>query len=170
MPDARVQSAIDHWAPRFTGAGVDYNDFIRTTAAIERWEDWLDAWCETGEMHAELARESEAAGRAQTAGEAWLRAAVCFHFAKFVWVLDESRYRRVEIYDQLPPLNRETFVRKTHAADAEEARAVAVRMDLDGVLDGLDRPALFVTGSEDRLVPWQQTEMQPRRRRRAASS
>ncbi len=93
MPDARVQAAIDHWAPRFIQAGVDYNDFARTTARVERWEDWLDAWCETGETHAGLARAAEEAGHPQTAGEAWLRAAVCFHFGKFVWVLDAARSR-----------------------------------------------------------------------------
>jgi 2,6-dihydroxypseudooxynicotine hydrolase len=93
MPDARVQSAVDHWAPRFIQAGVDYNDFARTTARVERWEDWLDAWSDTAEIHAELARSAEAAGRTQTAGEAWLRAAVCFHFGKFVWMLDEARAR-----------------------------------------------------------------------------
>jgi pimeloyl-ACP methyl ester carboxylesterase len=93
MPDARVQSAVEHWAPRFIQAGVDYNDFVRTTARIERWEDWLDAWSETAEIHADLARSAETAGRIHTAGEAWLRAAVCFHFGKFVWVLDEQRAR-----------------------------------------------------------------------------
>jgi 2,6-dihydroxypseudooxynicotine hydrolase len=90
MPDARVQSAIEHWAPRFIQAGVDYNDFARTTARVELWEDWLDAWCETAEVHVELARSARTD---QTAGEAWLRAAVCFHFGKFVWVLDEGRAR-----------------------------------------------------------------------------
>ncbi len=34
MPDARVQSAIDNWAPRMVTQGVDYNDFVRTTARI----------------------------------------------------------------------------------------------------------------------------------------
>src|SRR3954465_14632329 len=85
VPDARVQAAIDHWAPRFVQAGVDYNDFVRTTARIERWEDWLDGWCAVGDEHASLAREAEAARREQTAGEAWLRAAVAYHFGKFVW-------------------------------------------------------------------------------------
>ena len=36
--DARVQAAIDNWAPRMVTQGVDYNDFVRTTARIERWE------------------------------------------------------------------------------------------------------------------------------------
>jgi pimeloyl-ACP methyl ester carboxylesterase len=93
VPDARVQAAIDHWAPRFITNGVDYNDFVRTTSGLERWEDWLDAWTQTAEVHLALAREAEAAGRERSAGEAYVRAAVCLHFAKFVWVLDAERNR-----------------------------------------------------------------------------
>jgi dienelactone hydrolase len=93
VPDARVQAAIDNWAPRFTTNGVDPNDFARTTAGIERWDEWLDAWCATAEVHRALAEAARDAGHAQTAGEAFVRAAVCFHFAKFVWVLDAVRNR-----------------------------------------------------------------------------
>jgi len=93
VADARVQSAVEHWAPRFVQAGVDYNDFVRTTARVERWEDWLDAWVALGDEHAEAAREAEAASRRVTAGDAWLRAAVAYHFGKFVWVLDAQRSR-----------------------------------------------------------------------------
>jgi pimeloyl-ACP methyl ester carboxylesterase len=93
VPDARVQAAIDNWAPRFTTNGVDPNDFRTTTARIERWADWLDAWCETAEVHLGLAEEARADGRERTAGEAFVHAAVCFHFAKFVWVLDAERNR-----------------------------------------------------------------------------
>ncbi len=88
-----MQAAIDHWAPRFVAAGVDYNDFVRTTARIEAWRDWLDAWSQTGDMHAGLAREAEAYHRSQSAGEAYVRAALCYHFAKFVWMVDPSRHR-----------------------------------------------------------------------------
>jgi pimeloyl-ACP methyl ester carboxylesterase len=93
MPDARVQAAIDHWAPRFIAMGVDYNDFVRTTGGIERSEDWLNAWTALAEEHLELAADAEAAGRGRTAGEAYLRAAVCLHFGKFVWVLDVAAHR-----------------------------------------------------------------------------
>ena len=93
MPDARVQAAIDHWAPRFIAMGVDYNDFVRTTGRIERWEDWLDAWTEVAEEHLALAADAEAAGRGRSAGEAYLHAAVCQHFGKFVWVLDAAAHR-----------------------------------------------------------------------------
>jgi 2,6-dihydroxypseudooxynicotine hydrolase len=313
MPDARVRTAIEHWAPRFVQAGVDHNDFLRTTAAIERWEDWLDGWAELGDRHAGLAREAEDAGRRITAGDAWLRAAVAYHFGKFVWVLDDTRsepvhrkavdafyaghrlletgVERIEValdgasvvgnlrrpragaaaaplvllipgldstkeefflleehflrrgmatfsldgpgqgesadalpiradyeaavtpvldaladregldpgrvgavgvsmggyyapraaafepriravagisgpfnmgrmWDDLPPMTRETFMRKSHTAGEEEARARALELDLDGVLDGLQAPALFVTGDLDRIIPWEQTRQQ----------
>jgi pimeloyl-ACP methyl ester carboxylesterase len=313
MSDARVQTAIDHWAPRFVQAGVDYNDFLRTTAGIDRWEDWLDGWAALGDRHAELAREAEGAGRRVTAGDAWLRAAVAYHFGKFVWVLDDARsdpvhrkaidafyaghrmldtgVERIEVpldgasvvgnlrrpgqgevapplvllipgldstkeefflleehflrrgmatfsldgpgqgesadalpiradyetavtpvldaladrddvdlaragavgvsmggyyapraaafepriravvgisgpfnmghlWDDLPPMTRETFMRKSHVTSDGEGRARALELDLDGVLDELQTPALFVTGDLDRIIPCEQTERQ----------
>jgi pimeloyl-ACP methyl ester carboxylesterase len=93
VPDERVQAAIANWAPRFVSQGVDYNDFARVTAKVERWAEWLPAWVENGDMHAGLARETEALGRTRTAGEAWNRAALSYHFAKFVWMIDMERYR-----------------------------------------------------------------------------
>jgi dienelactone hydrolase len=90
VPDARVQAAVDHWAPRFVQAGVDYNDFVATTAKVETWDEWLDAWCDNGDMHASLAGD---AGSRVSAGEAWSRATVAYHFAKFVWVVDPERSR-----------------------------------------------------------------------------
>jgi pimeloyl-ACP methyl ester carboxylesterase len=308
VPDARVRAAVEHWGPRFVQAGVDVNDFTRTTARVERWEDWLDAWSQTAETHVVLARDAEAAGRARTAGEAWLRAAVCFHFGKFVWVLDAERARAAadravaalraayrlldptaerveapcaianlrrpaangrpplallipgldstkeeffrlenvflargmatlsldgpgqgetgyslpmrhdyevavtaildavsarddldlarvgalgvslggyfapraaafeprvravagisgpfcfgELWDDLPELTRETFVHKSGAAGAEDGRRRALALDLEGVLDDLPAPALFVTGKLDRLIPWESTRRQ----------
>ncbi len=93
MPDERVQAAVAHWAPRFLAQGVDYNDFVRVTAGVQRWEQWLDAWAAAGEVHAALARDAEERGRRISAGEAYVRAALCFHFARFVWLVDLERHR-----------------------------------------------------------------------------
>ena len=134
MPDERVQAAIDNWAPRMVTQGVDYNDFVRTTARIERWEEWLDAWSETGELHLRLAREAEDAGRRRTAGEAFVRAALCFHFAKYVWVVQPER-------------NRETTIRARDALrEAQrllDPSAERIEAPLDGgaVIGNLRRPA-----------------------------
>ena len=95
MPDAYVQAAIAHWAPRFLAQGIDYNEFTHITSRIERWEEWLDAWTAAGEAHEGLAKEAEAHDRARTAGEAYLRAALCFHFAKFLWLIDLDRHRAI---------------------------------------------------------------------------
>jgi pimeloyl-ACP methyl ester carboxylesterase len=93
VPDRRVQAAIDNWAPRFVSQGVDFNDFQRTTAEIERWEDWLEAWSATAEVHRRLAEQAEADGNTRTAGEAYVRAALCYHFGKFVWLVNLERHR-----------------------------------------------------------------------------
>ena len=91
MPDRRVQAAIENWAPRFVSQGVDFNDFARTTGRVETWDEWLPAWVETGDEHRAFAEEAESLGRSVSAGEAWVRAALAYHFAKFVWVVDVER-------------------------------------------------------------------------------
>src|SRR5439155_1095568 len=93
MKDERVRAAIANWAPRFVSQGVDFNDFVRVTERVETWPQWLPAWVENGDLHAALAREAGARGRTLTAGQAWNRAALSYHFAKFVWMVDMDLYR-----------------------------------------------------------------------------
>jgi 2,6-dihydroxypseudooxynicotine hydrolase len=90
--DERVRDAIAHWAPRFITNGVDYNDFVRVTSGVTTWDEWLPAWVENGHGFAELARDAESRGRTVTAGQLWNQAALSYHFAKFVWMLDMERY------------------------------------------------------------------------------
>ena len=133
MPDARVQAAVEHWAPRFVQAGVDYNDFVATTARVESWEEWLDAWCDNGDMHAGLAEEAAAAGHRLTAGEAWARATVAYHFAKFVWVVDVERSRAAA--DKAV-----VAMAKTHEYLAPDAERIEVPLDGGRVVGNLRRP------------------------------
>jgi len=93
MPDESIRTAVANWGPRFTAQGVDPNDFQRVTAPLERWEDWLAAWSANADAHAELALAAEEAGATSTAGESWLRAALSYHFAKFVWMVDLGLHR-----------------------------------------------------------------------------
>src|SRR5205809_2032284 len=91
--DERIEAAIAHWAPRCTPQGVDPNDFARVTAPLETWPEWLPPWFENGDRHARLARAAERAGRLRSAGEAWVHAALSYHFAKFVWMVDMELHR-----------------------------------------------------------------------------
>jgi 2,6-dihydroxypseudooxynicotine hydrolase len=92
-PDKRVAAANEHWADRFVANGTSYPDFRDTMARIERWEDWCGEWGRTAERYERVARTAEAAGRQVTAGEAWRRAALCWHWGKFVFTdhPDEQR-------------------------------------------------------------------------------
>jgi 2,6-dihydroxypseudooxynicotine hydrolase len=133
VPDARVQAAIDNWAPRLIANGIDFNDFFRVTAAISRWDQWLGAWSSTADVHRSLAVDAREQGHLQSAGEAFLRAAVTYHFAKFVWVLDPERNRRAT----------EAAVRAMYDAHAIlDPTAQRVEAELDGgvVVANLRRP------------------------------
>src|ERR1041384_8252148 len=111
--DPRVATAIAHWAPRFVSNGVLLADFEEVTAGIERWEDWCRAWCDRGKVHETLGREALAQGYKLTAGEHLVRAAMYYHFAKFVFVHDQKQMRdahlrSVECYNSALPLMRPT--------------------------------------------------------------
>jgi 2,6-dihydroxypseudooxynicotine hydrolase len=93
MKDAKVQSAISHWAPRFVSNGVLLADFEEVTASLERWEDWCAAWSRRAALHEELGRSSLREGFKLTAGEHLVRASIYYHFAKFVFVQDLDQMR-----------------------------------------------------------------------------
>jgi dienelactone hydrolase len=146
VPDARVRAAIDHWAPRFVQAGVDYSDFVVTTAGVEQWEDWHAAWCRNADMHASLAEEAAAKGRRQTAGEAWARATVGYHFAKFVWMVDPALSRAAA--DKAV-----AAMAKTHEYLDPDAERLEIPLDGGRVVGNLRRPTGEPTPPLALLVP-----------------
>jgi 2,6-dihydroxypseudooxynicotine hydrolase len=103
MADAVLNQVITSWKPRIVNNGVDMNDYQWTVDGLERWAQWYDAWMALGGKHEGLAREAAARGRSVTAGEAYYRAAIAYHFAVFCWVDDLEQYtaghrKRVECY------------------------------------------------------------------------
>ena len=92
-PETSVELAIRHWGPRLIQNGVNYNDFVATTARISSWAEWLPEWSRTADGYEARAAEEEAAGHWQTAGTWWRNASICRHFGKFVWVVDRDLAR-----------------------------------------------------------------------------
>jgi dipeptidyl aminopeptidase/acylaminoacyl peptidase len=84
--DERVAAALAHWAPRFVANGTDYPDFVATLSRITRWDDWCREWGSTAESYERLAQRAEDEGHPVTAGGAWRRAALCWHWGKYVFV------------------------------------------------------------------------------------
>ena len=66
---------------------------MRVTTAVPEWSGWLDAWVAAGDTYRALAEESERRGRRLTAGESYVRAALYYHYAKFLWLEDLAKYR-----------------------------------------------------------------------------
>ena len=94
VPDSRVQTALHHWAPRFVANGVPLADFEEVTAGIAHWEEWCQAWSARAAQHEALGDQALAAGCRRSAGAHLTRAALCYHFAKFVFVNDYEQMRR----------------------------------------------------------------------------
>ncbi len=141
--DPLIQSAIAHWAPRFVSNGISLADFEEITGKLERWDEWCKAWCEAGAVHEKLGRDALAQGFQLSAGEHLTRAAMVYHFAKFVFVQDvpqmrAAHMRAVECYrDALP------FLRPK----GERVRITYPGHDLAGVLrkpEGVAKPPVLI--------------------------
>ncbi|HYC45544.1 MAG TPA: alpha/beta fold hydrolase [Burkholderiales bacterium] len=92
--DKRVEIAIHNWAPRFVSAGVPLADFEEVTAQIERWDDWCAVWSRRAALHESLGREALSQGYNRSAAGHLTRAALCYHFGKFMFVHAPDEMRR----------------------------------------------------------------------------
>src|SRR5580692_9789660 len=92
-PDRRVAVALAQWGYRFTSNGTDYGDFTATLARITRWADWCREWGVTATRYEQLAEAAQDAGERQTAAGAWQRAALAWHWGKFVFTDDPAQQR-----------------------------------------------------------------------------
>jgi len=109
--DAQVASALAHWAPRLVTNGIPLTDFQEVTGGISTWNEWCAAWCARAEIHEALGREALAEGFRLSAGEHLNRAAVCYHFGKFLFVEDPAQMkaaheRAVRVFTEALPLLR----------------------------------------------------------------
>jgi dienelactone hydrolase len=93
VTDERVRAATAHWAPRFIANGTDYADFLATLSRITSWDEWCRQWGVTAGGYEVIAERAERKGRRLTAAQAWRRAALCWHWGKFLFTEhpDEQR-------------------------------------------------------------------------------
>jgi 2,6-dihydroxypseudooxynicotine hydrolase len=91
--DPQVDLIFSHFTPRYVATGVDPNDLRQLVGRIDRWSDWCRVWCEAASRHETLAHEAAAKERRVTAGEAFLRAAIYYHYAKHLFGEDPEQFR-----------------------------------------------------------------------------
>jgi 2,6-dihydroxypseudooxynicotine hydrolase len=92
---------------RYNIAGhIDYSETSRILSDIRRRADWYPVWSAAADRHETLARAAEAVGAAASAGDAYLRASLCSHWASmFATGSDKSsaHLRSLELYRAAMP-------------------------------------------------------------------
>ncbi len=91
--DKRIEIALRAWAPRFVASGVPLTDFEEVTKSISRWDDWCAAWSARAAVHEAIGRKALADGYRISAGGHLTRAALCYHFGKFMFVHDMAQMK-----------------------------------------------------------------------------
>src|SRR5215470_5595375 len=117
--DPRVALVFSHNLARYVATGVDPNDVQRLIGRIERWEDWCRLWSEEAARHEALAKEAANKDRVLSAAEAYVRAAIYYHYGKHLFADHAEEWRAAHASvlrcyaagapDLDPPLQRLTF-------------------------------------------------------------
>ncbi|MCT7377689.1 alpha/beta hydrolase family protein [Chelativorans salis] len=77
-----------HWLPRMEVAGIPSTTAKSVMEAAGTWENWCRAWTAEGNRHQAAGEEALSLGRHVTAGEAFARASLFYHFAQFMFFDD----------------------------------------------------------------------------------
>jgi alpha-beta hydrolase superfamily lysophospholipase len=92
-PDPQVDLIFSHFIPRYEATGVDPNDLRKLMRSIGCWEDWCRVWSQEAARHETLAEQANAQGHALTAAEAYVRAAIYYHYGKHLFAEHPAEFR-----------------------------------------------------------------------------
>jgi len=93
MADRNVAVALDRFTWRMLSQYVSPWEFEQLKQKIQAWEQWCEEWCKAAQKHAAIADKAAAAGNRITAGGAYIRAALYYHWASFLFVHDQKQWR-----------------------------------------------------------------------------
>src|SRR5215467_10350539 len=125
--DERLVSMYRRFTWRILSNYVTPWEFEQLKAEIVDYEQWCAAWSRHAARHGERGDAALASGRALTAGDAYLRGALAYHWASFVFTHDKAQFRAA--------------LEAMAASLAKAAPLVAPPMELLGVpFDGLVMP------------------------------
>lgn len=96
MSDHRLQHAAN-WESRFTVNGVAASDFHDVLSSLTDWNDWCRTWSARARVHENLGREALEQKCFVSAAGHLSRAAVTYHFAKYLFVQDMAQLREAHM-------------------------------------------------------------------------
>jgi len=91
--DERLAAMYRRFTWRILSNYVTPWEFEQLKAEITDYEQWCAAWSRHAATHVERGDEALAAGRRLTAGDAYLRGALAYHWASFVFTHDQAQFR-----------------------------------------------------------------------------
>ena len=91
--DERLVSMYRRFTWRILSNYVTPWEFEQLKAEITDYEQWCAAWSRHAARHVERGDAALAAGRRLTAGDAYLRGALAYHWASFVFTHDQAQFR-----------------------------------------------------------------------------
>ena len=91
--DPQVNLIFSLFDPRYIATGCDVNDVERLHAGIDVWANWCKAWSALGAEHEALAEDALKRRRIVTAEQAYIRAALAFHYGKHLFGAHPDEYR-----------------------------------------------------------------------------
>lgn len=92
MADRNTQVALDRFTWRMLSQYVSQWEFDQIRQKIERWDQWCEEWSKAARKHAELGDRALQQGHRATAGTAYIRAALYYHWASFLFVHDQGQF------------------------------------------------------------------------------
>ncbi len=92
MADRDVEVTFKRFTWRMLSQQVSPWELDRLQETIQTWDQWYDAFAEVAERHFEVAERAVADGHMITAGEAYIRAALLYHWGTFLYGHDQERF------------------------------------------------------------------------------
>ena len=93
MADRNTEVALDRFTWRMLSQHVSPWEFEQLKKRIQSWDQWCEEWSREARKHTEIADKAAAAGHNLTAGESYVRAALYYHWATFLFVHDQQQWR-----------------------------------------------------------------------------
>jgi pimeloyl-ACP methyl ester carboxylesterase len=90
--DGRLESLYRRFTWRILSNYVTPWEFEQLREAITDYEQWCGRWSQAAEGHVQRGDTALAAGRLLTAGDAYLRATLFYHWASFMFSHDQEQY------------------------------------------------------------------------------
>jgi dienelactone hydrolase len=92
MAERDVEVTFSRFTWRMLSQYVTPWEMERLVEEIQTWDQWCDAFSAAARRHVDIAEAALAAGNGLTAGDAYIRAALLYHWATFLYGHDQERF------------------------------------------------------------------------------